>query len=111
MGLSELQKQVCVNVDGAPLLLDGVAAGKRAGAPKPPQKKVIVKPKPEEVVEISPDTQENDAKAKQENPDNKKRDGEVTAKKKAAAFTSVLTARSKVGDICLFLFHSVVDCS
>ncbi|XP_062166699.1 G2/mitotic-specific cyclin S13-7-like [Alnus glutinosa] len=89
------KKQVCVNVDGAPLLLDGVAARKRAGAPKPPQKKVIVKPKPEEVVEISPDTQENDAKAKQENPENKKKDGEVTAKKKAAAFTSVLTARSK----------------
>ncbi|GLT77963.1 hypothetical protein SLA2020_495160 [Shorea laevis] len=90
------KKQVCVNVDGAPLLLDGVAAGKRAGAPKPHQKKVNVKPKPEEVIDISPDTQVEDiAKAKQENPVNKKKDGEGASRKKAAAFTSVLTARSK----------------
>lgn len=90
------KKQVCVNVDGAPLLLDGVAAGKRAGAPKPHQKKVNVKPKPEEVIDISSDTQVEDiAKAKQENPVNKKKDGEGASRKKAAAFTSVLTARSK----------------
>lgn len=87
-------------MDGAPLLLDGVAAGKRAGAAKPPQKKVTVKTKPEEVVVISPDSQENDAKAKQENPVNKKKDGEGLSRKKAHAFSSVLTARSKV----IFLF-------
>lgn len=103
MGLSEMQKQVCVNVDGAPLLLDGVAAGagKRAGAPKPPpQKKVNVKPKPEEVINISPDIEEADAKAKQENHVNKKKDGEGSSRKKAPAFTSVLTARSKVTFLC-----------
>jgi hypothetical protein len=100
MGRSKLQKQVCVNVDGAPLLLDGVAAGKRAGAPKPPQKKVNVKPKPEELIDISPDIEEADAKAKQENPVNKKKDGEGSSRKKAPAFTSVLTARSKVTFLC-----------
>ncbi|XP_041024640.1 G2/mitotic-specific cyclin S13-7 [Juglans microcarpa x Juglans regia] len=88
------KKQFCVNVDGAPLLLDGVAAGKRAVAPKP-QKKAAVKPKPGEAVVISPDTEDDGAKAKQENPINKKKDGEEMLRKKAHAFTSVLTARSK----------------
>ncbi|KAG6690995.1 hypothetical protein I3842_10G041800 [Carya illinoinensis] len=89
------KKQVCVNVDGAPLLLDGVAAGKKAGAPKPPQKKAIVKPKAEEVIVISPDTRDDVTKAKLENPGNKKNDGGGLSRKKAHAFTSVLTARSK----------------
>ncbi|KAM4079849.1 hypothetical protein ACJW30_09G146100 [Castanea mollissima] len=81
------KKQVCVNVD----------AGKKAGgAPKPPQKKATVKPKPVEVIDISPDTQEDDAKPKQENiPVIKKKDGEARSGKKAHAFSSVLTARSK----------------
>nr|XP_023919243.1 G2/mitotic-specific cyclin S13-7-like [Quercus suber]POF01853.1 g2/mitotic-specific cyclin s13-6 [Quercus suber] len=81
------KKQVCVNVD----------AGKKAGgAPKPPQKKATVKPKPVEVIDVSPDTQEDDAKPKQENnPIIKKKDGEARSGKKAHAFSSVLTARSK----------------
>lgn len=94
-----LQKQVCVKVGGAPLLLDGGAAGKRAVAPKP-QKKAAVRPKPEEAIVISPDTQDDDARAKLENPVNKKKDGEEMMRKKAHAFTAVLTARSKVA----FLF-------
>lgn len=91
-----LQKQVCVNVD----------AGKKAGgAPKPPQKKATVKPKPVEVIDISPDTQEDDAKPKQENnPIIKKKDGEARSGKKAHAFSSVLTARSKVK------FHLLLFC-
>lgn len=101
------QKQVCVNVDGAPLLLDGVAAGKKAGAPKPPQKKAIVKPKAEEVIVISPDTRDDVTKAKLENPGNKKNDGGGLSRKKAHAFTSVLTARSKV----TFLFSLGYFCS
>ncbi len=79
--------------------MDGVAAAKKPGAaPKPPQRKAMVKPKPVEVINISPDTQEvDDAKAKKENPVEKKKDGgEGTSKKKAHAFSSVLTARSKV---------------
>ncbi|KAG6619649.1 hypothetical protein I3842_Q092100 [Carya illinoinensis] len=67
-------KQVCVNVDGAPLLLDG-----------PPQKKAIVKPKAEEVIVISPDTRDDVTKAKLENPGNKKNDGGGLSRKKAHA--------------------------
>lgn len=96
MDLYELQKQVCVNVDGAPLLLDGGAAGKQAAAPKPLQKKANDKPRIKVVFNKSSDTQEEDDKAKKENPVNKKKDGEGISRKKAAAFTSVLTARSKV---------------
>lgn len=95
-----LQKQVCVNVD----------AGKKAGgAPKPPQKKATVKPKPVEVINISPDTQEDDAKPKQENnPTIKKKDGEARSGKKAHAFSSVLTARSKVKFQFLLLFCCLI---
>ena len=95
-----LQKQVCVNVD----------AGKKAGgAPKPPQKKATVKPKPVEVIDVSPDTQEDDAKPKQENnPIIKKKDGEARSGKKAHAFSSVLTARSKVKFQFLFLFCCLI---
>lgn len=89
------KKQVCVNVDGAPLLLDGGAAGKQAAAPKPLQKKANDKPRIKIVFNKSSDTQEEDDKAKKENPVNKKKDGEGISRKKAAAFTSVLTARSK----------------
>lgn len=53
----ELQKQACANVAGAPPVAKGVALAKRAVAPKPGQKKVTVKPKSEEVIDIdaSPD--------------------------------------------------------
>jgi len=60
-------------VDRAPFLFDGVDAQKRASAPKPPQKKAIVKPKAKEVVEIDLDTQEDDGKARQEIMSTRKR--------------------------------------
>jgi hypothetical protein len=53
-------------VDRDLLLLNGVVVEQRAGTPKPTQKKTIVNPKPEEVVEINPDTQEDDGKVRQE---------------------------------------------
>ncbi|XP_057983415.1 G2/mitotic-specific cyclin S13-7-like [Malania oleifera] len=74
-------KQVCINVDGAAKgkVGRGAAAGKAA------QKKVVVKPAPEDVIEISSDTEKKVKKVKP-----------VTKKKETApTLTSVLTARSK----------------
>ncbi|KAL5546725.1 hypothetical protein UlMin_006412 [Ulmus minor] len=85
------KKQVCVKVDGA--APQGAAPAKRAGVTKAAQKKVIVKPKPVEVIEISPDTEE--VKKKEDKPVNKKKDGEGCSRKKAPTLSSVLTARSK----------------
>ena len=88
-----VQKQVCVNVNGGPAVLDELVPVRRAEAPKPVQKKlVIVKPKPKEVIEISPETEEGlIEKAKPE----KKKEG-ASKKKTAPTLSSVLTARSKV---------------
>lgn len=56
---------------------------KRAVACRPPQKKAASsKPKPEEIIEISPDSNEICK--------------EIVSKKKAPTLTSTLTARSKV---------------
>ena len=86
-----VQKQVCVNVNGASAVLDEVVPVKRAEAPKPVAKKlVIVRSKPKEVIEISPDTEEVE-NAKPE----KKKEG-ASKKKAAPTLSSVLTARSKV---------------
>lgn len=99
-----MQKQVCVNVEGAAPLLDVVAAGKRNGVPKVAQKKANAKTKhPEEVVEISPDTEEK--VQKQDKPLARKKEGEGPSKKKAPTLTSVLTARSKVMS-CHYCFSS-----
>ncbi|KAJ1405257.1 Cyclin-like [Sesbania bispinosa] len=68
------KKQACPNVAGPPPVVEGVAVAKRV-APKPGQKKVTTKPKPEEVIEISPD--------------------DANSKKKSHTYSSVLTARSK----------------
>ncbi|KAJ7976564.1 Cyclin [Quillaja saponaria] len=87
------KKQACANVIGAPPVLDKVVAGRRAGATKAVQKKVTVKPKPVEVIEISPDTEVE--VAKQVRPVIKKKDGEAKSKKKSNTLTSVLSARSK----------------
>ncbi|KAK9941976.1 hypothetical protein M0R45_007666 [Rubus argutus] len=86
------KKQVCVNVNGGPAVLDELAAVRRAEVPKAVQKKVVnVKPKAKEVIEISPDTEEGlFEKAKQE----KKKEG-ASKKKAAPTLTAVLTARSK----------------
>lgn len=69
--------------------LDEVVAAKR-GAQKPVQKKVTVKPKPEEVIDISSTEEVNNTK-------HKKKEGEANSKKKTHTLTAVLTARSKVG--------------
>ncbi|KAE8100190.1 hypothetical protein FH972_018115 [Carpinus fangiana] len=88
------KKQVCVNVDGAPLLLDELPPEKDPGHQSHLRRKLMLSQSPR-MIDISPDIEEADAKAKQENPVNKKKDGEGSSRKKAPAFTSVLTARSK----------------
>lgn len=96
-------------MDKSHVLLDGIGVGKKAVGAKPAQKKVTVKPKAQEVIEISPDTEE-DVKAKKQEvgPVNKKKEGEVaSSKKKSQTLTSVLTARSKVSFDSFF----VVGCS
>ncbi|GMH08108.1 hypothetical protein Nepgr_009948 [Nepenthes gracilis] len=66
---------------------------KAGGAQKLAQKKVITKPKPEEVIEISPNTEE----IKEERPAvNEKTSTSKSARKKLPTMTSLLTARSKV---------------
>lgn len=84
-----------------PPVRDGVGAVKKVGVPKAAQKKAIAKPKPEEVIEISPDDTEEENKKKPLFVN--KKDGE--AKKKAPTLTSVLTARSKVA----FLFYDLTN--
>ncbi|KAJ6967865.1 hypothetical protein D5086_028847 [Populus alba] len=83
------KKQVCVKAEKVPAAgVDGVAAeARKVAVRKPAQKKVTVKPKPEEVTEISPDTEEK--------PGNKKKEGEGSTKKNKPTLSSVLTARSK----------------
>lgn len=91
-GLIDLQKAVCDNVDGALLVTDGAAAGKAAEAAKAAQKKAAVKPKPETVIEMSPDTEE----VKQEKPMNSKKTGQRSSRKKEKTMTSILTSTSTV---------------
>lgn len=57
------------------------------------QKKVTVKPKPEDIIVISPDTEEVDRVNKHLN---KKKATEGSSKKRGQTFSSTLTARSKV---------------
>lgn len=83
-----------VNGD-APIVAKGVLPVKGA-AKKPVQKKAAVKPKPD-VIEISPDTEEQVKENKQ-----KKKAGDDSSVKKAT-LTSTLTARSKVRIIHLVL--------
>ncbi|KAK9290176.1 hypothetical protein L1049_008342 [Liquidambar formosana] len=91
---AENKKPVCVHLNRAPIVVDGAAAaGKGAAVAKAAQKKVTVKPKPETVIEISPDTEEDEVK--KEKPVNRKKVGEVSSRKKVQTLTSVLTARSK----------------
>lgn len=75
--------------------IPGVLAGKEGGVPKVAvqQKKVTVKPNPEAIIVISPDTEEE---VKKEKHLNKKHAGDGSSKKKCQTFTSTLTARSKV---------------
>ncbi|XP_028789702.1 G2/mitotic-specific cyclin S13-7 [Neltuma alba] len=83
------KKQACAKVDAPLPVVDGVVAAKRV-APKPAQKKVTVKPKPEEVIDIS-----SEEEVEKEKSPNKKKEGDANSKKKSRTLTSVLTARSK----------------
>ncbi|KMT15227.1 hypothetical protein BVRB_3g063360 isoform B [Beta vulgaris subsp. vulgaris] len=71
----------------------GVAVGKAVAVPKPPAKRVVLsKPKPVEVIEISPDTEE--VKHEKLAPQIEKSAGSKK-KKKVPTMTALLTARSK----------------
>ncbi|OWM78885.1 G2/mitotic-specific cyclin S13-7-like [Punica granatum] len=95
------KKQACVKVNGAPALLEGNKPAKKAEPAKAAQKKApAAKAKSKEVIEISPDPDEEArAKAKniskQEGVVHKRKDGEGSSRKKNKSLTSVLTARSK----------------
>lgn len=82
------QKSVAVNVKGA-----NVANGaqKVPAGRKPAQKRATVKPKPEEIIEISPDTHEKLMEKKMQ----KKKQAAEDISKKKSTLTSTLTARSK----------------
>ncbi|KAI9082050.1 hypothetical protein K1719_035975 [Acacia pycnantha] len=84
------KKQACAKVDAPLPVIDGVVAAKRV-APKAALRKVTVKPKPEEVIDISSDEE----KVKKDKSANKKKEGDANSKKKSRTLTSVLTARSK----------------
>jgi len=84
----ELQKQVSANVAGPPPVSNAVAVTKRV-VHKRCQKKVAVKPKPKKAID-------KEAIPDEEIQKEKKREGDDNSKK-THAFTSVLTARSKVG--------------
>lgn len=82
---------------------------KRARARKPIQKNVASsKPKPEEIIEISPDSNEV---AEKEKLINKEKAGEKSSKKKAPTLTSTLTARSKVNILSLGDFKRTISVS
>lgn len=105
----KLQKQAGVNVPGVlPVPVgEGVAAAKRV-APKPVQKKVSVKPKPVEVIEISPDEEKDKTSHKKKETDasaHKKKEADVhkSKNKSMRTLTSVLTARSKVDVLKILL--------
>lgn len=91
-------------MNGAPALVGGDKPVKRAEPVKAAQKKAPAgKAKPKEVIEISPDTDEevlekNENNSKQEEAMKKRKDGEGSSRRKNRSLTSVLTARSKVLD-------------
>ncbi|KAK3019674.1 hypothetical protein RJ639_003218 [Escallonia herrerae] len=89
------KKQVVLNVDGG-IIVDGAVAVKGGeGAHRVvAQKKVTPSPKPEEVIEISPDTEEK-VKKEDKNAVNRKKGDQGSSRKKSQTLTSTLTARSK----------------
>ncbi|PHT55999.1 Cell division cycle protein 48 -like protein [Capsicum baccatum] len=87
-----LQKSVAVNIKGANV------AKKVPAEKKPAQKKATIKPRPEEIIVISPETRE---KLMEEKMQRKKQGAEDISKKKST-LTSTFTARSKVNDfVCI----------
>lgn len=85
----DLQKCIAVNVDG--VAANGGAIPAKVPR-KPAQKKATVKPKPEAVIVISPDTEEEVKEKK-----SRRKAAEDSSRK---TYTATLTARSKV-DILL----------
>ncbi|KAG5556028.1 hypothetical protein RHGRI_006606 [Rhododendron griersonianum] len=90
------KKLVPVNVDGAVIVADGVGGkgAKAVAVPKVAQKRVTVKPDPNTVIEISPDTVE-EIKIKKPVVNDKKPGDGSSRKKAQTTLTSILTARSK----------------
>ncbi|KAG8649030.1 G2/mitotic-specific cyclin S13-7 [Manihot esculenta] len=85
------KKLVCAKVDKVPG--DGAAAVKKAAAVKEAQKKIVAKPEPKEVIEISSDNEKEEEKVKkQDKVVNKKKE---SPRKKVQTLTSALNARSK----------------
>ncbi|XP_075475447.1 G2/mitotic-specific cyclin-2-like [Primulina tabacum] len=97
---AENKNSLAVNGNVA-IVADGALLDKRAAlARKPAQKKDATKPKPEEIIEISPDTEEVHVKQKptQVVNDEKLAENSVdksSSRKKALTLTSTLTARSQ----------------
>ncbi|KAF7116629.1 hypothetical protein RHSIM_RhsimUnG0018400 [Rhododendron simsii] len=89
-------KLVPVNVDEAVIVADGVGGkgAKAVAVPKVAQKRVTVKPDPNTVIEISPDTVE-EIKIKKPVVNDKKPGDGSSRKKAQTTLTSILTARSK----------------
>nr|P34801.1 RecName: Full=G2/mitotic-specific cyclin-2 [Antirrhinum majus]CAA53729.1 mitotic-like cyclin [Antirrhinum majus] len=83
------KNSLAVNAKGA----DGALPIKRAVARVPVQKKTV-KSKPQEIIEISPDTEKKKAPVLE-----KEITGEKSLKKKAPTLTSTLTARSKAASV------------
>ncbi|OAY43340.1 G2/mitotic-specific cyclin S13-7 [Manihot esculenta] len=85
------KKLVCAKVDKVPG--DGAAAVKKAAAVKEAEKKIVAKPEPKEVIEISSDNEKEEEKVKkQDKVVNKKKE---SPRMKVQTLTSALTARSK----------------
>ncbi|KAG8372155.1 hypothetical protein BUALT_Bualt12G0037100 [Buddleja alternifolia] len=82
-------------VNEGTIVVDGVLRDKRGLTRKPVQKKAATKPKPqpEEIIEISPDT--NEVSDKEKPVINKEKPEEKSSKKKGPTLSSTLTARSK----------------
>ncbi|KAH7855728.1 hypothetical protein Vadar_028204 [Vaccinium darrowii] len=91
------KKLVPVNVEGgAVIVFDGGGKGANAApVPKMAQKKVTVKPIPQTVIEISPDTEEDTKNKKPVVNDKKAGDGSSRKKAQPPTLTAILTARSK----------------
>ncbi|XP_043690913.1 G2/mitotic-specific cyclin S13-7-like isoform X2 [Telopea speciosissima] len=90
----ENKKLAALVIDGVVVLDEPRAQGGRAAKAAAPQK-VTLKPNPDMVIEITPDTEEENKLQKSINQ-RKSRKGERSSKKKAQTMTAVLTARSKI---------------
>uniref|UniRef100_A0A0R0EM05 B-like cyclin n=1 Tax=Glycine max TaxID=3847 RepID=A0A0R0EM05_SOYBN len=84
------KKQACANVAGSPTVANGGVVVAKRMAPKPDQKKVVLKPKPKKVIDIKASPN------KKEVLKDKKKEGDSNFKKKSHhTLTLVFTTRSK----------------